>query len=42
MGKVGTGILYLLTAGLCGLGWIADIILIAIGSFKDEFDLPLQ
>jgi len=42
VGKVGTGILYLLTAGLCGLGWIADIILIAIGSFKDEFDLPLQ
>lgn len=42
VGKVGTGILYLFTGGLCGLGWIIDIILIAMGSFKDEFGLPLQ
>lgn len=25
-GKVGTGILYLCTVGLCGIGWIIDII----------------
>ena len=42
VGKVGTGILYLLTAGLFGIGWIVDIILIAVGSFKDQFDLPLR
>lgn len=42
VGKVGTGILYLLTGGIFGIGWIVDIILIAIGAFKDKFDLPLR
>lgn len=42
VGKVGTGILYVLTGGLCGFGWIIDIILVATGAFKDEFGLPLQ
>ncbi len=42
VGKVGMGILYLLTMGLFGIGWIVDICLIATGSFKDEFDLPLK
>lgn len=42
VGKVGTGILYLITAGFCGIGWIVDIILVATGSFKDEFGLPLR
>ncbi len=39
VGKVGTGILYLLTFGLGGIGWIVDIICIAIDSFNDEFGL---
>lgn len=42
VGKIGTGILYLFTGGLFGIGWIIDIILIAAGSFKDQFDLPLR
>ncbi|MFI3215083.1 MAG: TM2 domain-containing protein [Eubacteriales bacterium] len=42
VGKIGTGILYLFTAGMFGIGWIIDIILIATGSFKDDFDLPLK
>lgn len=42
VGKVGSGILYLCTLGLFGIGWFIDIILIATGSFKDEFDLPLK
>lgn len=42
VGKIGTGILYLFTGGLFGIGWIIDIIFIAIGSFKDKFDLPLR
>lgn len=42
VGKIGTGILYLFTAGLFGIGWIIDIIWIAKGSFKDKFDLPLR
>ncbi len=42
VGKIGTGILYLLTGGLCGIGWIVDIILIVTGNFKDKFELPLR
>ena len=29
-GKTGMGILYLLTGGLCGIGWVIDIIIIAL------------
>ena len=42
VGKTGMGLLYLFTLGLFGIGWLVDIILIAIGSFRDEFDLPLR
>ena len=42
VGKIGTGILYLLTGGIFGIGWIVDIVMIAIGSFKDQFQLPLR
>lgn len=42
VGKIGTGILYLFTCGLFGIGWFVDIILIATGSFKDQFSLPLR
>ena len=42
VGKVGTGILYLFTGGLLGIGWIVDIIVIAAGSFRDQFNLPLK
>jgi TM2 domain-containing membrane protein YozV len=36
VGKVGTGILMLLTAGGFGIWWIIDIIIVAIGSFTDK------
>jgi TM2 domain-containing membrane protein YozV len=41
VGKVGTGIIWLLTLGLLGIGVIVDIIMIAIGKFKDKQGLLL-
>lgn len=35
-GKVGTGIIWLLTGGLVGIGVLVDIILIAVGTFRDK------
>lgn len=36
LGHVGMGILYLLTGGLCGIGWLIDLILIATGGLKPK------
>ena len=37
VGKVGTGLLWLLTLGLFGIGEIVDFIMIICGSFKDGY-----
>jgi TM2 domain-containing membrane protein YozV len=38
VGKIGTGVLMLLTAGGLGIWWIIDIIMIATSNFKDKQD----
>ena len=41
LGKVGTGLLWLFTLGLSGIGWIVDIITIACGYAQDCYGDPV-
>ena len=42
VGKIGTGILMLLTLGGLGIWALIDLIMIAIGSFKDKNGLHVK
>lgn len=39
-GKVGTGIIWLLTGGVFGIGWLVDIISVAMGKFTKKDGTP--
>ena len=41
VGKIGSGLLYLCTFGVCGLGWIMDLVSIIFGVFTDYKGRPL-
>lgn len=42
LGKVGTGVLKLVTAGGCGVWYLVDLILVLVGSQKDKDGRPLE
>lgn len=42
VGKIGSGILYLFTAGVCFFGAVVDFFTILVGSFRDKDGLPLR
>ncbi len=42
LGKIGTGVLYLLSYGLFGFGWLVDLFSLLIGNPKDRQGLPVK
>ena len=42
VGKIGTGILMIFTFGGLGIWVLIDLIMIAVGSFKDKSGLPIK
>ncbi|MBN1125229.1 MAG: TM2 domain-containing protein [Sedimentisphaerales bacterium] len=42
VGKIGSGILFLLTAGGCGIWWLIDLIILVMGNFTDAEGRPVK
>jgi len=42
VGKIGTGILYIITFGFFGIGVLIDFILILLGSFRDSYGMMIK
>jgi len=36
VGKIGTGLLWLISSGFLGVGWIIDLVMIIAGTFEDK------
>jgi restriction system protein len=42
VGRISTGLVRLITLNLFGIGWIIDIVTIALGGFRDNVGAPLR
>ena len=42
VGKIGTGILMIVTLGGLGIWTLVDFVMIAVGAFKDKQGLPIK
>ncbi len=42
VGKVGTGLIWLVTGGFFGVGAIVDLVWICLGTFRDKEGLPVK
>ena len=42
LGKIGTGILMIVTAGGLGIWWLIDFIMAVSGAMKDKEGLPIK